>query len=180
MKKRLLAFGAAALLFTGCGSSLKVSAPDGGSLADRVLRFQESILAIVATSSTPTAAAGRIEKYCAKHADDFAKLTEDARTLEGDFGAMMKFAAEIMEGMQDLVKRGEKELAGKEAMLDSEEVKEAVATCNVHMPGMEGGGEEGGSGEMPTGGEGVLGGTEEAPSGTEEAPAEGGEADTLE
>jgi hypothetical protein len=175
MKKRLLAFGAAALLFTGCGSALKVSAPEGGSLSERVLKFQESILAIVASSSTPAAAATRIEKYCAKHQADFVKLSEDARGLEGDFGAMMKFAAELMKGVEDLAKRGESDLKGKEAMLDSEEVKEAVATCNVHMPGMDGG--EGGEG-MEGGGQ--EGGELEMPTGTEEPPAEGGEADTLE
>lgn len=134
--------GAAAL--GACGTTLKERAPVEGSLAERTMAFQESIFAAIERSDTAGEAAGRISRYCERHAPAFAQLRTDAGALEGDPGAVMAFTMELMAGIEDLAQRAESALSNKAHMLEAPEVLGAIQNCNVPMPGAD-------AGDMPGG-----------------------------
>ncbi len=128
--------GAAAL--AGCGTTLKERAPTEGNVAARTMAFQESILAAIERSDTPKEAAGRISKYCERHADAFARLREDAAGLADDPAAIMALTMELMSGIEDLARRSQDALSDKTYMLEAPEVLGAIESCNVPMPIGEG------------------------------------------
>ncbi len=132
------------LLGTGCASSgLQVRAPTGQSAMNDLLLFQESILALVAKSSSPEDAAQRVADYCAKHgaavANAFSALdVEEDPDANGDFNKKM----------QALLERAEEEVGATADYMQTEAFADAASTCRGAV------GEEGVPVESPAGGDG--------------------------
>lgn len=115
----------ALLLGTGCASSgLQVRAPSGQSALNDVLLFQESILALVAKSTSADDAAARVADYCAKHG---AAIANAFSTL--DAGGDPSMDADFEKKMQALLERSEKEVGAKAEYMQTEAFAEAASGC---------------------------------------------------
>jgi hypothetical protein len=113
------------LLGAACGSSgLQVRAPAGQSAMNDVLLFQESILALVAKSSSPEDAAARVADYCAKHG---AAVANAFSTLDAQEDPGMN--EDFEKKMQALLERAEKEVGAKADYMQTEAFGDAASAC---------------------------------------------------
>jgi hypothetical protein len=158
MKTTLLALSALPLL--ACGSSgplLAVTPVGSGSVVDRIINAQESILGIVERSSTVADAARDITTYCTANSSAIEKAVQEVMALAIS-GQGEALEAEAKKREDSLQKRAEKVLAGKTAWFDDESLQTASKLCfpMIGEEANEGDGEEAneGDGENAEGGGG--------------------------
>lgn len=143
MKTYLLALTALPLLACGsAGPSLTVSPVGQGSVVDRIIAAQESILGIVERSRTVADAARDITAYCTANSTAIEKAVQEITVLavsgQGD-----ALEAEAKKREESLQKRAEKVLASKTAWFDDESLQAASKRCFPMLgePEVEEGGE---------------------------------------
>lgn len=141
--KKLLVSAFAAMSLMACGSSqLKVHSLDSGPLSVRVANLMESFFALAAQSNSSEEAAQKIDTWCAKEADNIARMKAEGDALEEGSAEAAAHDRELAERGEKIFNRLEDAFKGKEHVVMSVEVVEAMKRCAPFVPAPSGGAEE--------------------------------------
>jgi len=126
--RRRLAALIAALVLPACASAPGLQRVElQGSLADRLMAFEETLFWLVSRSASSQDAAQRVTAYCQENAQAIEEMARESESLSPDDVAAL--TKEVAQRKEKLVERASGELEGREHLLTDGVVIVAMLQC---------------------------------------------------